>query len=72
MKGIPYDELMVRFTYHAPKDFQPEKYETLRTNGLALAELINAACPVCEETQIAIHKVDEAIMWANAAIARRE
>jgi hypothetical protein len=60
-----------RFTYHPPKPGQPEKYTALREKALELANLIEETCPPgCPETSLAITKVEEAIMWANASIAR--
>lgn len=66
------DDNQSRFTYHPPQEGQPEKYEALRAGGLALADQIAQLCPESRERSIAINKVDEAIMWANAAVARRE
>ena len=37
-----------------------------------LAELIEACCPDSREKSLAHTKVEEAAMWANAAIARNE
>ena len=65
-------ELRNRFTYHDPKDRQSERYEHLRNSGRMLAEYINEECPDSREKSIALTKVEEAIMWANASIARNE
>ena len=64
-------ELITRFTYHAPKDDQPQRYEALRNKAYELAVMIVAVCPDSREESLAITKLEEAIMWANAAIARR-
>jgi len=61
-----------RFTYHAPKPGQSKRYEDLREAGRQLAILINDLCPESREKSLAITKVEEAISWANAAIARNE
>lgn len=66
------DELKNRFTYHAPKSNQPFKYEKIRAAGLLMATLVNELCPCSHELSMALTKIDEAVMWANAAIARRE
>ena len=68
---LPQEELNTRFTYHKPKEDQPEKYTMLRDNGHWLAELINKICPDSREKSLAITKIEEAIFWANASIARR-
>jgi hypothetical protein len=65
------DELEVRFTYHPPAPDQPAKYRTIRGMGLDLAETIEGLCPESRERALAITKLEEAVMWANAAIARR-
>jgi hypothetical protein len=66
------DEIITRFTYHAPKAGQAEKYTLVRKTALALAVLLNDACPESRERSLAITKLEEAVMWANASIARRE
>ncbi len=66
------ENLKHRFTYHAPKENQPQKYENIRKNGLAFAELIDSMCPDSREKALAITKIEEAVMWANASIARNE
>ena len=65
------DELTIRFTYHAPKDGQPERYEMIRDKAKELALVFNHLCPESREQSLAFTKLEEAIMWANAAIARR-
>ena len=63
-------DLENRFTYHAPKEGQPEKYAEIRSVGFLLAKTINALCPEGREKALAVTKLEEAIFWANAAIAR--
>jgi hypothetical protein len=65
------DELEIRFTYHAPKEGQPEKYTELRELAKELATRILVLCPEGRETSLALTKIEEAVMWANAGIARR-
>lgn len=64
--------LYKRFTYHAPKEDQPQRYENIRKNALAFATLIDAMCPDSREKSLAITHLEEVVMWANAAIARNE
>ena len=61
-----------RFTYHAPKGDQPARYESLRAAFKDLAYMVEAACPDSRERSLALTKLEEAVMWANAAIARNE
>lgn len=65
-------EIVLRFKYHAPTEDQIALYEKLRAQGLYLADIINDFCPESREKSLAITKLEETIMWANAAIARRE
>lgn len=69
---ITNEELESRFSYHAPKDVQPERYERIRYKALMLAAYINEKCPESREKSLALTKIEEAVMWANAAIARNE
>lgn len=61
-----------RFTYHKPKSGQSIRYEKLRKCGKLLADLINKECPDSREKSLAMTKIEECIMWANASIARNE
>ncbi len=65
-------EMETRFTYHPPKGNQPEKYESIRNHGRVFATAINELCPESREKSLAFTKIEEAVMQANAAIARRE
>lgn len=65
-------ELSVRFSYHAPKEDQPARYTSIRNAAKGLAELIVDTTPESREQSLAITALEEAVMWANAAIARRE
>lgn len=65
-------ELDTRFTYHAPKEGQPEKYTKLRAKAKEFAEMVNELCPESREKALAFTHIEEAVMWSNASIARRE
>lgn len=58
------------FKYHAPKEGQPEKYTALRDKAKELAYLIDELAPNSREKSLAMTKLEEAAMWANASIAR--
>lgn len=68
--GITVESITHRFTYHAPKEGQPKLYEDLRASARELALDILGSCPQSRERQIAVQKLEEAVFWANAAIAR--
>lgn len=65
-------QLENNFKYHSPKEGQPEKYEAIREKAKQLAYLIGDLCPDSREKSLAITKLEEATMWANASIARDE
>jgi len=65
-------ELKTRFTYHTPKRGQPERYQALRASAHNLAKMIADECPVSREREEAFKNLEQVVMWANAAIARRE
>ena len=58
------------FTYHAPDDDQKERYESIREHAKDFAFLIEEFCPESRERSLAMTKLEECVMWANAAIAR--
>lgn len=65
------EELKIRFTYHPPKGDQPYKYEQIRETAFQFALLICEYTGESRERSLAITKLDEVVMWTNAAIARR-
>ena len=73
---MPYNDLYDLdniYTYHAPKgQDQVDRYQRLRDKGKELASLIMDHCPVSRERSLAFTKIEEAVMWANASIARNE
>lgn len=66
------EQLEKTFTYHAPKDDQPERYVLLRDKTKSLAYDIVKNTPPSREQSLAITHLEEAIFYANAAIARNE
>ena len=67
-----YKDLVNRFTYHSPKEDQVERYQVLREAGKSVALTITDLVPNSREKALALTKLEEAIMWANAGIARNE
>lgn len=63
-------EIENNFTYHPPSPQQQRKYETIRSQAKDLAHYFNAVCPPSAELTTAIRHIENAVMWANAAIAR--
>lgn len=66
------EDLKVRFSYHAPKDDQVPRYIGLRGMGAQFATRILEETPPSREQSLALTKIEEAVFWANAAIARNE
>lgn len=60
------------FTYHAPHGDQVHRYERVRSWGKQLAVDIIRNTPPSREQDFALKHIEEAIFWANAAIARNE
>ena len=60
------------YQYHTPKADQHDRYVAIRAKGKELAELIEASCKDSREKSLAFTKLEEAVMWANASIARNE
>jgi hypothetical protein len=63
-------ELTRNFTYHAPSADQVPKYTRMREVAHGLAFLIQDYCPDSREKSLAFTKLEEAVMWADASIAR--
>lgn len=64
------EELDRRFNYHPPTPSDVEVYGEIRRYARSLVDyIVNNTAP-CEEQRTAIHKIEEAVMWANAGRAR--
>lgn len=65
-------DLERRFTYHKPGGDQAQRYQALRGYARELALMFCRCVPDCPERAAAITKLEEAVFWANAGIARNE
>ena len=77
MRAYPVSEPMVQrlindFQYHPAVEDQQQRYERIRSDAQQLALLIVGHTPPGREQAVALTKLEEAVMWANAAIARNE
>lgn len=64
-------ELVHRFQYHPPMTDQAKRaHEDVREECKRLALFLSSSLPAGREKSLAITKLEEAMMWANAAIAR--
>lgn len=60
------------FTYHSPKDDQPERYKVIRDKAKDLAFTIVENTPPSREQSLALTYLEQAVFISNAAIARNE
>ena len=51
---------------------QTERYESIRGLGCTFSRSISRFCPESMERALAMTKIEEAVMWSIAAIARNE
>lgn len=71
-RPIDEGELANRFTYHPPQPDQLPRFVAIREQAHQLARLIVDTSPASREQSLAITHLEDAVMWANAAIARNE
>ncbi len=60
------------FTYHAPKGDQVDRYFEMREKARSLAYTIMINTPPSPERTLAIRHLENAVMWANKAVAVNE
>lgn len=71
---LTHDQLAHRFQFH-PADSQNRKdaHETVRDTLLEAADkIVEVTGAMSREQSLAITKLEEAMFWANAAIARSD
>ena len=60
------------FTYHKPFGTQQFRYEQIREKAKEMAYLYLGMVPPSRERALAMTKLEESVMWANASISRNE
>lgn len=60
------------FTFHPVIGDQAERYPQIRAKAKELALVMANLCPPSRELSLAITKLQNSVMWANAAIACNE
>ena len=60
------------FTFHPVHGDQARRYTAIRGFGKMFALLLTSLCPPSRELTVAIRKIQEVVMYANAAIAINE
>ncbi len=72
MPGFTPEAIERLFAYHQPKSDQPHRYHRINEAAKAFAlEVLDCTPPSAEQT-IAIRKIQESRMMANASIAINE
>ncbi|ACH62178.1 hypothetical protein MYRNA_211 [Mycobacterium phage Myrna] len=68
---VPYTDQYVDhvFSYHAPREGQPEVYETIRTHAKAFFQVINRLVPDGADKADALRSLRNCVMTANAGVA---
>jgi hypothetical protein len=65
------EDLTNRFIHHPPvDDHRAHQHALVRENCLEIAEWFLDALPEGREQSLAVTKLEEAMFWANAALAR--
>jgi hypothetical protein len=64
------EDLIRRFAFHPANTETGPKHNRIRELCLILAADINGIVPEGREKSLAITKLEEVMMWSNAAIAR--
>lgn len=60
------------FTYHSPTGDQAGRYVAIRASARIAAETILLMCPPSRERSLALTNLEQAVMWANASVARTQ
>ena len=71
MSEITVEESIRRFEYHPPKDDSVRELHAQVHEAIAVAsDHVITLTPPSREQSLAVTKLEEAMFWANAAIAR--
>ncbi len=67
-----YNRIENDYTYHPPTPEQVIRYNKIRNMAKEFALLVVTQCPGSREASLALTNIDQAVFFANAAIARNE
>ncbi len=70
MPELTKEEIKRRVTYHPPTPAALERHQAMRESVETTLANVAAFVPESREQSIAITKLEEALFWANAGIAR--
>lgn len=71
MPGPNQTRIDAAFTYHRPTSGDVDSITLIRGDCKDLAESIDQLVPDGREKSVALTKLEEVMMWANAGIVRR-
>lgn len=69
---IPAIDLDSRFDYHAADAAKALRHQEVRSALKEMARMVLELVPAGREQSLALTALEEAMMWANAGIARAE
>jgi hypothetical protein len=64
------EDIEHRFKYHKPDAEKAALHQIARARCRGVADDLNDLLPECREKSLVMTKLEEAMFWANAAIAR--
>ena len=70
MSEASTNDIENRFAYHKPTPEKVTEHELIRAQVKTMAHYWDGNLPAGREKALAITKLEEAMFWANAAIAR--
>lgn len=65
------DEVVTWFSFHPATGSKAQRHENVRSMHRSMAIWILASIPDCRERSLALTKLQESMMWCNAAVAYR-
>lgn len=69
-EGLTMSDLVNRFRFHKANEATGVKHSIIRQKCYELALELNEMLPDGREKSLVVTKIEEAMFWANAAIAR--
>lgn len=68
---VTTEQIERNFKYHPPKPEAALAFVSIREKAKELALLVEGVVPAGREQSLAVTNLEQAVMWANAGIARQ-